>query len=489
MTKDSFFLNSAGREVQLPFTVIVTGEEGSFTVTAEKMLRVIPKKRLVCSGKWRDHRIVVKFFLKSRRLRRHFSREKQGAQALAASGVRTPEILFQGRVGPENVKVLAFREISQAEDMLSVWLDRSPDTDRAELQKKMVREIAKLHEAGLKQDDLHLGNFIISRGKIHTIDGDAVDTRGMGKPLCENKSLENLGVFFSQFDTEYDRLSEESFLFYEECRGWPRDTGRYCRLVKKIKKARALRLDRYIRKVFRDSTAFACHKGWTREWVCCRKAYAMGLDRFISDPDSFIRQGKILKNGNTATVARIEIEGTAYAVKRYNIKNVRHFFRRFLRNTRARISWRNAHLLTFLGIRTPGPVMFMEERFGPVRSRAFFVTEYISAPDVLSLVRADSCGRVDLAALCEKFSALFRKLADARVSHGDFKATNFILQDGEICLLDLDSMKRHRVQWFFRKAFRRDLARFQKNWKDLPAVSEVLGKAAADEMKIKNSKE
>ena len=107
---------------------------------------------------------------------------------------------------------------------------------------------------------------------------------------------------------------------------------------------------------------------------------------------------------------------------------------------------------------------------------------------MLHLLQEDPGGRViDPAVLSGKFAALFRRLIEVRLSHGDFKATNFILEDGEICLIDLDSMKSHRVNALFKKAFRRDLRRFQKNWESLPEISQTMDKAAREGGSLLNS--
>ena len=62
------------------------------------------------------------------------------------------------------------------------------------------------------------------------------------------------------------------------------------------------------------------------------------------------------------------------------------------------------------------------------------------------------------------FRRLFRILADYRISHGDMKATNFLVRNGTLHVLDLDAMERSRTKAKFREKFGRDLTRFQKNW-------------------------
>ncbi len=59
--------------------------------------------------------------------------------------------------------------------MMTVWNSNKEESVYADLQKQIVQKIAVLHNAGIKQNDLHLGNFLISNNRIYTIDGDGVD--------------------------------------------------------------------------------------------------------------------------------------------------------------------------------------------------------------------------------------------------------------------------------------------------------------------------
>ncbi|MCK5100938.1 MAG: hypothetical protein KAR45_22705, partial [Desulfobacteraceae bacterium] len=91
------------RELELPFTVTVKSKNQTFQVTATKLFKVAPKKRIVCSGKWGNQRIVMKFFLENRKADLYFNKELNGLKALITSNIRTPEIIFHGIV--ENSKI------------------------------------------------------------------------------------------------------------------------------------------------------------------------------------------------------------------------------------------------------------------------------------------------------------------------------------------------------------------------------------------------
>jgi serine/threonine-protein kinase RIO1 len=160
-------------------------------------------------------------------------------------------------------------------------------------------------------------------------------------------------------------------------------------------------------------------------------------------------------------------------VKRYNIKNTWHGLKRGFRHSRAWASWRYAHLLAFLGIPTPKPIALLERRWGPFRSTAYFITDFADGIDAYNLLHSDKAKESKQEGLVKQFGEIIQMLADASITHGDFKATNFIITDDGLTIVDLDAMYEHRNKWNFRRAFRRDLRRFMDNWVDLPEVSKM----------------
>jgi tRNA A-37 threonylcarbamoyl transferase component Bud32 len=181
-------------------------------------------------------------------------------------------------------------------------------------------------------------------------------------------------------------------------------------------------------------------------------------------------KGKLLKDGNTSTVALVHVNGQSVVVKRYNIKNIRHGLRRGFRRSRASVSWRNAHRLISLGIKTPRPIALIERRFGPFRKTAFFITEYVEGINAYELFHTEVAKEIDRANVVRLFARLFQVLADASISHGDTKATNFIVTKESLFLVDLDAVCEHRSRKRFLRAFTRDLKRFMQNWENLKQV-------------------
>ena len=120
-------------------------------------------------------------------------------------------------------------------------------------------------------------------------------------------------------------------------------------------------------------------------------AYKRGIDeawlsKFKAAPDSVMVRATLLKDGNSATVVRTELAGRPVIIKRYNIKNAGHRLRRLFRETRASNAWRAAHLLQMAGIKTPAPLVLLEQRRGPLRGVAYLVSEDVGGEEMLDVL-------------------------------------------------------------------------------------------------------
>ena len=215
---DSYYLSTSGRSPEMPFRVLLETDNQNIELTCSRVLRILPGKRLVCSGEYNGQDVVVKFFLDSRRAEKHCAREEKGIRALKEAGIKTSSLLFKGLLKPGCEPVLVFKMIDRAIDFTEAWKQVRSDNGHSELLKQIVSIIADQHEAGLTHDDLHMGNFLLAGNDIYTIDGDAVNVRHKGRALSEVKSLGNLGLFFAQIYPRYNHLISDAFKVYLEKR-------------------------------------------------------------------------------------------------------------------------------------------------------------------------------------------------------------------------------------------------------------------------------
>jgi RIO-like serine/threonine protein kinase len=122
------------------------------------------------------------------------------------------------------------------------------------------------------------------------------------------------------------------------------------------------------------------------------------------------------------------------------------------------------------GILTARPVALIEARFGPLRGRAWYISEFVAGDDASSLCGQTTLDKAGQIRAGQQVTDLLAQLALSGLSHGDMKATNFILSQQGAVVIDLDAMRKHVVPDSFRRAQRRDLMRFMRNWEDCPEI-------------------
>ena len=186
------------------------------------------------------------------------------------------------------------------------------------------------------------------------------------------------------------------------------------------------------------------------------------FDTIIVDPTGAVdERSRILKHDRTTTVALAENGSFRWVIKRYNTKNLWHGLRRTVRRSRAFNCWQMSKRFQRAGMAIPNPVAYIEQRFGPLRGKSYFISEYVDADDLLSYLTAHPSETESLRA---KIVQLFDTLCTSGINHGDLKNTNILVADHRVILLDLDAAGSPRNRESFERGYRKDRSRFLKNW-------------------------
>lgn len=253
----------------------------------------------------------------------------------------------------------------------------------------------------------------------------------------------------------------------EAVRGWNNKSSRLDKMTGETARRQIRRKKLCRNNAFRDRTQFLSKTSFSRFEMFVRAACGTEMEDLLADPDGMIETGKLLKDGDSSTVALVRVGGRSLVIKRYNFKNTWHRIRRLFRRSRAWRSWANAWHLESLGVPSVKPVALIENRFGPIVGTAYFVSEYIEGVDALNWLR----GTRDWHGEPEALTAILEQLSASRISHGDLKATNFIMSATGPVILDLDSMREHKNTGRFERAFKKDIDRFMRNWHDRPELA------------------
>jgi tRNA A-37 threonylcarbamoyl transferase component Bud32 len=406
-------------------------------------------------------------------IQRHLKREADGSNALINAGIATAQLLYVGKARNAGIGVLVLEYIHPVSHLEEVWNALENLKEKRQLLCRLMVVVAKMHEAGLRQRDLHLNNFLLRDHMIYSVDGARVEKDRLGRPLDISDSLDNLALLFSQFSLQDTVLVRDVLPDYARVRGWKCDANVSDQLGLKIERFRSRRIRKYLKKIFRESTAIIVRKSFGSYILCKRAYHTSTIETLLDNPDWFLDRQKhlLLKRGNTSTVARIRIGDHDLVVKRYNMKDMVHRLRRCFRKTRAANSWRNAHLLLLLGISTPEPIAVLEKRFGPFRGTAYFISQYVDGPHAAHFF--DGGDLYEKRAVAQNIAEILKKLKLARITHGDMKATNLIVHQEQPVLTDLDAMHLHTTHRRFAHAYRKDIDRFFQNWKAAPDVDSL----------------
>lgn len=428
----------------------------------QRWLRVLPGKRLVAAGELNGQAVVAKLFI-ARAASRHAQRELDGLLALKDAGIPTPVIVAHGALDADS-RFICTEYLQGSISLQQRWdefNDRPAGSAAAvDVLGQALGRIAAMHRAGLVQTDLHLGNFLLQGEELYVIDGDAIERVSPGQPLAARQAEDNLAIFFAQLDSAWDPYVELLLIHYLQVNA--ERAINPDRLAQRIQRVRAQRLADWLRKAVRDCSLFQVQRNWWR-FSAALRARAEDLRPLLEAPDSPFERTPQLKDGGSSSVTLAQLGAASVVVKRYNIKGLGHWLSRFWRPSRAWHSWLAAQRLQFLRIPTPTPLAMMESRFGPLRRRAWLICEYCPGQSLAELLGA-SGQTLPTPEQGNALLSMLGRLAESRISHGDFKATNLLWHAGQVWLIDLDSMSAHTSEASWRAAWLVDRARLIRNW-------------------------
>lgn len=461
-------LQREGRNINLPFCLALEGS--SDRLSCKELLRVVPGRRAVCLGTWGGKPVIAKLFYRPLQINRHLRREAGGMRALSKAGIPSPDLLYTGKAVNTKIGVILLEYLHPAKNINEILNDIHAKDKKLVFFRKLVLILAKMHQTGLRQRDLHLKNFMMNDNIIYSIDGSSIEKNIKGRSLKVGASINNLALLFVQLISHDPSLEVDKLYYYDysNTRGWDVSPKIFQKLQGRIDYWEKQGSKRYLKKIFRESSDFILCKSFTKYVMCKRSHHTSNMESFLCNPDQILgeHQTLMLKKGNTTTVAKITMDNRNFVVKRYNIKGFWHGLRRCFMKTRAAHSWQNAHHLLTLGIKTPMPIALLEKRLGPFKKTAYFISEYVEAPHLWDFFKC-SDDRQKLA-IVHMIADIFRKFKLAKICYGDMKASNIIVHQQKPFMVDLDAMRVYENRWRFISAHKKDIKRFLKNWVDFP---------------------
>ena len=157
------------------------------------------------------------------------------------------------------------------------------------------------------------------------------------RALSARRARRNLARWLAQYPPGIDRRTGELLSLYRTTR-WDRGrVGSADGFRNQIAHERRHRERRHVAKSLRSCSAYLATRTFRAFSVIDRRDDTPALRSWLAAPDAPFQnpQADWLKRGNSASVVRLQLDGQALVVKRYNFKGFGHWLRRFWRPSRA----------------------------------------------------------------------------------------------------------------------------------------------------------
>jgi tRNA A-37 threonylcarbamoyl transferase component Bud32 len=323
--------------------------------------------------------------------------------------------------------------------------ERAPDY--RELRDQVIAIVRKLGEARLGHSDLHLGNFLLSQGKLFLLDAYALHRHGLTQ-----RDVLLLGQSVSRFASKSDLLRA-----WDEFSGAPlpkmnparkrlwrkgleaaRGENRYFGRVEIGEwRGHYFKHHKFPRRWSPASGIDVSLEDWQREWP--KLLDAMNSDRIEVLKRS--RSGDVL--GAEVTIAGRMVQ---VVIKRPKHRKWYRYFNEIGRGGRARRAWLKAWSLIVRDIPTAWPLLVMESRkLGYVTDSAI-IFERVSGT-LLPHVDFDALAALDRINLFFRLGRTLRLIEKQGLNQYDSKSSNWMIRLDEVLgpvpvVIDVDGIRR-----------------------------------------------
>ena len=206
---------------ELPFKLLIkntsTGKRHE-TVNCTELLRAIDGRRNVYDAVWGQRGVIVKIFSDKIRAGNHLRREWSGLKLLKDKGLSSPEPLFTGQT-EDGCQALVMEKIDDSSTVLDVLKKTTEKSRQLNLLVMVCRELARQHNKGVLQRDLHLGNFLLKKDMVFAL--DAGKMRFLRCAVSRRKGICQLARLMHPFVEDDEQESKRRICDESICaRGW-----------------------------------------------------------------------------------------------------------------------------------------------------------------------------------------------------------------------------------------------------------------------------
>lgn len=438
-------------------TVYPAGQRtGGFICRECRLIREVPGTRRIFSAFWQDQPVILKVFSRRFSAYRHVMREWNALHKLRNLQILRPEPLFYGKTDKGDWAI-ATEFILNSHDAFGLFQSSSDKTQRQTLLLSVVSQLAHLHIHGVLQKDMHLGNFLCADNQIYIL--DPAQIKFNDQPVAVKTGLRQLAMLCVNWPANDESQMDSFIRKYFAVRGLTTRPWLTESILRMIRAERTRILARSLKKTLRTSKRYLALKTKTFRGMFVKELFdARHAAELPSQIDLWMSRGKILKRGNTCFVVGLELNGKTVVVKRYNHKGFWHSLRQTIRGSRAKRCWLHGHRLNWLNIPTAPPLAFIEKRKGLLLYCSYIINEWVEGRKLDDYLRDVAIPEEQQIEMMTQVEQILQQMELYRITHGDLKRANIFITDHGPVMIDLDSLKVHRLGFLFGYYRRKDIA-------------------------------
>lgn len=421
-----------------------------------QVLRVLPKKRLVAYVRYRNQPAVIKLFFDKLKAKKHSSLELNGLWSLQKAQISIPRILQYGE--QQGVYFVLSEFIETPKPVEEIW-HHPNDADFTILMKRLLTLMILQYRHGLVQHDLHPGNFLWNGKTLFCIDGGSISKFNLKSQNQRRMAFFNVVKLFAQLSPRRHAMYRSLLKFYYNEAKVPFEPTKLTSFFRALYHERLKRERRKLQKIQRSSTHVVACRNFFRTTFYNKSHQSAEFLELLKHPERVMKRGEVLNQSDEVTLVRMAIQNQVIMIKQYQLKKRTQQVKRWFGISQATRAWKNAHRLELVGLSTPKPLAMIECRFGPFKTTSYYISAYVEG-DVLN---SKALSLPQQKKGIRKTVDAIRALSEVRLVYRNLKASNFIMQNETLYMINLERLIRPRTR--FKRYLQKDLSRFLKNWR------------------------